>query len=172
LSEAKAGADAGCAPRELLALLRDARVIRARCAAITAAVADERSGWFRLDRSRLPEAAARVAATMRRRHPDLVIPIHSRWRHFEAGGVDRKALLDAALAPLPPQERARACVDLREAKLLTRAGMGPCQGRVCGPALRHLCGWRRDRVRPPLLPITFDEVRALGSPGATQEKPR
>ena len=68
--------------------------------------------------------------------------------------------------------RARACVDLREAKLLTRAGMGPCQGRVCGPALRHLCGWRRDRVRPPLLPITFDEVRALGSPGATQEKPR
>ena len=73
MSEAKAGADAGCAPRELLALLRDARVIRARCAAITAAVADERSGWFRLDRSRLPEAAARVAATMRRRHPDLGI---------------------------------------------------------------------------------------------------
>lgn len=110
--------------RDPLALLRDARVIRARCAAITAAVADERSGWFRLDRSRLPEAAARVASTTRRRHPDLAIPIHSRWRHFEAGGVDRKALLDALLAPLPPDERARACVDLTVVSVLLDAGAG------------------------------------------------
>ncbi len=124
MSEAKAGADAGRAPRELLALLRDARVIRARCAAITAAVADERSGWFRLDRSRLPEAAARVAATMRRRHPDLVIPIHSRWRHFEAGGVDRKAELDAALAALSVADRARAQFDLAVVSVLLDAGAG------------------------------------------------
>jgi hypothetical protein len=110
--------------RDPLAVLRDARVIRARCAAITAAVADARSGWFRLDRSRLPEAAARVAATTRRRHPDLDIPIHSRWRHFEAGGVDRKALLDAALAPWPADERVRACLDLAVVSVLLDAGAG------------------------------------------------
>jgi NADPH-dependent 2,4-dienoyl-CoA reductase/sulfur reductase-like enzyme len=38
----------------------------------------------------------------------------------------------------------------RQAKLTTRVGMGPCQGRVCGPALALLRGWESDRVRPPL----------------------
>ena len=41
----------------------------------------------------------------------------------------------------------------REAKLATRAGMGPCQGRVCGPALAFLRGWEADSVRPPLAPV-------------------
>jgi hypothetical protein len=38
---------------------------------------------FTLDRSRLPAVAERVAALTLRRFPDLVIPFHSRWRHFE-----------------------------------------------------------------------------------------
>jgi NADPH-dependent 2,4-dienoyl-CoA reductase/sulfur reductase-like enzyme len=40
----------------------------------------------------------------------------------------------------------------RQAKLYTRAGMGPCQGRVCGPALSFLFGWPEDSVRSPLQP--------------------
>jgi hypothetical protein len=109
---------------DLLAVLRRPQTIRARCAAITAAVADERSGWFRLDRSRLPEAAARVAALTRRRFPDLRIPYHSRWRHFEAGGVDRKAELDARLAGLSAADRARAHFDLTVVSVLLDAGAG------------------------------------------------
>ena len=42
----------------------------------------------------------------------------------------------------------------REAKLATRAGMGPCQGRVCGPALAFLRGWPVDSIRPPLFPTS------------------
>lgn len=38
----------------------------------------------------------------------------------------------------------------RQAKLYTRAGMGPCQGAVCGPALEHLFGWPPGSIRPPL----------------------
>ncbi|HEY0969797.1 MAG TPA: FAD-dependent oxidoreductase, partial [Gemmatimonadales bacterium] len=41
----------------------------------------------------------------------------------------------------------------RQAKLYTRAGMGPCQGRVCGPALEFLLGWAPDAVRPPIEPV-------------------
>ena len=41
----------------------------------------------------------------------------------------------------------------RQAKLYTRVGMGPCQGRVCGPALSFLCGWPADRVRAPVAPV-------------------
>ena len=50
----------------------------------------------------------------------------------------------------------------REAKLAFRAGMGPCQGRVCGPALEFLFGWDSDTVRPPAQPATLAEL-ALAS---------
>ncbi len=42
---------------------------------------------------------------------------------------------------------------MRQAKLYRRIGMGPCQGRICGAALEHLCGWEPDSVRPPLKPV-------------------
>jgi NADPH-dependent 2,4-dienoyl-CoA reductase/sulfur reductase-like enzyme len=40
-----------------------------------------------------------------------------------------------------------------DAKLHTRCGMGPCQGRICGGAVETLFGWRAASVRPPLFPI-------------------
>lgn len=49
-------------------------------------------------------------------------------------------------------ERVRACSNWREAKLHTRCGMGPCQGRICGGAVEFLLGWRAESVRPPVLP--------------------
>jgi len=48
----------------------------------------------------------------------------------------------------------------RAAKLHTRCGMGPCQGRICGSAASFLLGWNADSVRPPMLP-TF--VSSLAS---------
>jgi hypothetical protein len=107
-----------------LRFLRDPATIRLRCNAITRAVADDRSGWFRLDRSRLVDASERVAALTRERFPDLAIPFHSRWRHFEAGGVDRKAELETALAGRDAADRARALVDLTVVSVLLDAGAG------------------------------------------------
>ena len=40
-----------------------------------------------------------------------------------------------------------------DAKLQTRCGMGPCQGRTCGPAVEFLLGWRPVSVRQPLFPV-------------------
>jgi len=48
--------------------------------------------------------------------------------------------------------RIREHADWRSAKLLTRCGMGPCQGRICGGALEAMLGWRIESVRPPVLP--------------------
>jgi NADPH-dependent 2,4-dienoyl-CoA reductase/sulfur reductase-like enzyme len=42
----------------------------------------------------------------------------------------------------------------RTAKLHSRCGMGPCQGRVCGGAVEFLFGWKNESVRPPLLPAS------------------
>jgi D-hydroxyproline dehydrogenase subunit alpha len=41
----------------------------------------------------------------------------------------------------------------RAAKLHTRCGMGPCQGRVCGAATQFLFGWKVDWNRPPVFPV-------------------
>lgn len=46
----------------------------------------------------------------------------------------------------------------RQAKLYTRAGMGPCQGRVCGPALEFLFGWEHDTSRSPLQPARVSTI--------------
>jgi D-hydroxyproline dehydrogenase subunit alpha len=43
--------------------------------------------------------------------------------------------------------------DWTYAKLQTRCGMGSCQGRVCGPALEAIFGWRNNSIRSPLFPI-------------------
>ncbi len=49
-----------------------------------------------------------------------------------------------------------------DAKLQTRCGMGPCQGRICGAATETLFGWKQTSVRPPLMPVP---VSALVYPG-------
>lgn len=46
----------------------------------------------------------------------------------------------------------------REAKLHTRCGMGPCQGRICGPATEFLLGWNSEHSRPPVLPARLSTL--------------
>src|SRR5262249_23681607 len=43
-----------------------------------------------------------------------------------------------------PLRRLREHASWRTAKLQTRCGMGPCQGRICGPATEFLLGWKVD----------------------------
>lgn len=63
-----------------------------------------------------------------------------------------------------PWSAVRELEDARSGKLLARCGMGPCQGRVCGPALEFLKGWSRDTVRPPLVPVPLDALAMSGAP--------
>jgi D-hydroxyproline dehydrogenase subunit alpha len=59
-----------------------------------------------------------------------------------------------------PYLRLRNCTSWRAAKLHTRCGMGPCQGRVCGPATQFLLGWKPDSVRPPIFPVLVASLAA------------
>lgn len=49
----------------------------------------------------------------------------------------------------------------RSAKLHTRCGMGPCQGRICGNATDFLYGWRPDAVRTPISPARAGSIITL-----------
>ncbi len=124
----------------LLAALHDPATIRLRCASVMRAVEDNLSPSFRLDRSALPALAERVARLTRERFPTLDIPFHSRWRHFEAGGVDRKAEMDAQLAGADRLAVARARVDLAVVSVLIDAGAGAqwryTEGQALGAAAK------------------------------------
>ncbi|MGE5127255.1 MAG: FAD-dependent oxidoreductase, partial [Betaproteobacteria bacterium] len=74
---------------------------------------------------------------------------------------------DVSLARI--REAAAIAPALRGLKLHTRAGMGPCQGRVCGAALGFLFGWSADTIRPPLLPAPLALLAESGgdAPGAS-----
>ena len=54
--------------------------------------------------------------------------------------------------------RLKAHDSWRAAKLQTRCGMGPCQGRVCGSAVEFLFNWNVESVRPPVFPVRVESM--------------
>lgn len=105
--------------------LLNARAVRERCAVVMAAVENGRSPFFQWNGEALPAAAAYVAETIRHDYPDLDVPYHSRWRHFETGGIDRWQALSARIDETDPLERARVAIDLVVPSVLLDAGAGP-----------------------------------------------
>jgi len=121
------GADAGWhtpvpAAHPALRLLT-AGAVRERCRQIMTAAERGQTRHLAWHPERVPQTAAYVAATIRQRYPDLHVPYHSRWRHFEAGGADRWGALAATL-PADRAERARVRIDLAITSVLLDAGAG------------------------------------------------
>lgn len=108
------------------ASLLSARAVRSRCSIVMAQVEGGRSPFFTWHPEHLPLCAEYVAQTIRLNYPDLDVPYHARWRHFEAGGVDRWGALKArAGLDGDPIEAARVAVDLVIPSVLLDAGAGP-----------------------------------------------
>ena len=101
--------------------LGDPREIRQRCHELLAI--GERGGLRHFDvrMDRLADVARIVARVTRQRYPDLMVPPHSRWRHFGVGGHDR---WNALARGLDPRERARVALDLLVPSVLLDAGAG------------------------------------------------
>lgn len=56
-------------------------------------------------------------------------------------------------------ESVAACHSWTEARLLTRCGMGACQGRVCVSAARFLDEWSSTTARPPFQSTSLQHLR-------------
>ncbi len=92
--------------------------------------------------------------------------------------LERACQLDPQIRDLPREDTVICrCEDVRlgallgrggwrDAKLHTRCGMGPCQGRICGGATEFLFGWHADSVRPPVFPAL---VSSFLEPDAASE---
>lgn len=106
------------------AYLQTPAAIRERCTQLFELANQGKLEHFSCDLSQLPAAADYVLAVIRSHYPQLDVPFHSRWRHFEVEGRSRLEDLEPALGGLSPLERARLKVDLAITSVLLDAGAG------------------------------------------------
>ena len=100
------------------------QTIRQRCRQIFDLAQNDRLLHFRYQPTRLKPTVDYVLAVIEENYPKLDIPYHSRWRHFEVGGVDRIAHLENALPPRGEWERGRILYELGITSVLLDAGAG------------------------------------------------
>ncbi|MDB5946538.1 MAG: hypothetical protein JWQ33_1564 [Ramlibacter sp.] len=105
-------------------ILRTTHSIRERCGQLLARARRGESAWWSVNDERIGDAASAVSQATRERYPRLHIPFHSRWRHFEAGGVDRKGELERQLEGQDTTLRAKTMIDLTVISVLLDAGAG------------------------------------------------
>ena len=146
--------------KSAIAELRSTTTIRLRAGAMLARARRGESTWFTVNDGAMITTATLVADVTRARYPNLKIPYHSRWRHFEAGGRDRLAVFNQKFDLLSPQaslaERAGAQIDLALVSVLLDAGAG--------------AGWRyqeagesgESRKSTPRPPREFSRSEGLG----------
>jgi NADPH-dependent 2,4-dienoyl-CoA reductase/sulfur reductase-like enzyme len=103
-----------------------------------------------------------------------LFPSRARYRKL-AGAMKRAFRLRPELAALAQADtllcrcedvaldRVRKYKSWKEAKLHSRCGMGPCQGRICGAAAAFLFGWNVDASRPPVFPARCSSLAAISS---------
>jgi hypothetical protein len=104
--------------------LRTPEAVRARAALVLQAADAGATEHFSVDGSRLDHAAEIVVRLTRAQYPDLVIPLHSRWRHLEHGGQDRWRECLTRLDHADADEIARIRFDLVVPSVLLDAGAG------------------------------------------------
>ena len=97
----------------------------------------EGHGFFEMNEHRLPEVIERVIQTTRQRYPDLNIPFHACWRHFQIGVLDRQGALEEGLQGLSERQKLKAKVDLTFVAALLGAGAGP-EWQYYEPKTGHL----------------------------------
>lgn len=79
---------------------------------------------FKVNENKIAEVAQFVLDVTRSNYPTMQIPFHSRFGHFQAGGVDRLRFLNEKIAGLDSVERARIKVELAITSVLLDAGAG------------------------------------------------
>jgi Protein of unknown function (DUF1688) len=110
--------------QQAIAYLRTPAAIRQRCDRIFQLACDDRLHHFGCDFTKLDKTADYVIGVMRENYPNLEIPFHSRWRHFEVGDSSRLAEFEGVLAGFTSIEKAKTKFDLAMISVLLDAGAG------------------------------------------------
>ena len=79
---------------------------------------------FEYHEEKLEEVSKFVLEVIKDNYPDLKIPFHSRWGHFQVGDIDRNSKFDSELSSLDAKEKGRTKLDLVITSVLLDAGAG------------------------------------------------
>jgi hypothetical protein len=66
-----------------------------------------------------------VLEITKKNYPSGTVPVHGRYEHLRAGGIDRVAIIEDAITNLNPIDQSKALFDLVVASVLLDAGAGP-----------------------------------------------
>lgn len=135
----------------------------------------EPTGIAGVDAALIQGKIAGLAATNQTDEAKKLFKRRNREQAF-GNGLDRAFALRPELKTIAqPDTIVCRCEDVRyaqlqsqpswtDAKLQTRCGMGPCQGRICGPAVQTLFGWRNSSIRPPIFPVPLSALLSAATP--------
>lgn len=110
---------------QILAHLRDPKTIRQQAQRILSLAKQDKLTHFALDPEQMTSTASFVIDVIKDQYPDLNVPYHSRWRHFEVGGVDRIKNLQKKIVHLSPAEQGKVLYELVIISVFLDAGAGP-----------------------------------------------
>lgn len=105
--------------------LRTTTAVRERAAQLLKRARAGESRWFIVDDGFMETAASEIVNCAKARYPRGHIPIHSRWRHFEVGGIDRRKQLLDRLGSVPNATKAHSMIDLTIVSVMLDGGAGP-----------------------------------------------
>lgn len=110
--------------RRTLTDLRQLSAVRSQCYKLYQLGLENKLLHFSVNESQLSSVAEYIYKIIKEDYPTLDIPFHSRWRHFEAGGIQRHRILEKQWAQADTMERIRRHIDLVVVSVLLDAGAG------------------------------------------------
>ena len=100
--------------------------VRQRCNTITQAVREGRGLYFEINEKAIETCSRFVAEVCEENYPDLNIPLHARWRHFQIGKFNlwQHYIQKHRINALNADQRMRCAIDLTFISVLLDAGAG------------------------------------------------
>lgn len=111
-------------PDKAFEYLREPETIRKHCQQIRDYVEKGKSSYFTFHPEHWDKVTSLVCEVIQKNYPSLKIPLHSRWRHIDAGGLFRSRHLEEKIKTLPLDERGRVLCEFIILSVLLDAGAG------------------------------------------------
>lgn len=110
---------------QILDYLKEPATIRAQAHSLLKLAKKDQLDFFGINSENMAPTADYIINVMIQNYPDLNIPYHSRWRHFEVGGIDRIKILRQQLADVDTEEYSKILYELVIISVFMDAGAGP-----------------------------------------------
>ncbi|KTD42466.1 URC4/urg3 family protein [Legionella quateirensis] len=109
---------------KILQTLKDPATIRSQAHRLLALAKQDQLDFFAVNPEKMMPTASYIIDVIMQNYPDLNVPYHSRWRHFEAGGIDRVKALQDNLSHISSDEQGKILFELVIISVFLDAGAG------------------------------------------------